>query len=352
MSLVTDEKCGLESAIPLTARHSTCQPQSYLFLYPPPAMRFFKAFNLLHRRTTSATFVPAGPHFSLGSPDPTASLSLFDLIASRRPFSDLKDDHWWSRRSRDMDSMASLQPPLMQECRHLVEPIDFWIEEYSKIRDLLKRCHAELLDQRSITIALERKINENSQEMAYLRTSLALAGPPATPAQVPNVCSPAANSQNITTISTNSRTLDQYYSALRMTLQTRKALREQKKISKYWKNLAVTGGQQNTVTPSVSAVSSVRETLPAHRQEALEALIARRGVNTQANDLRSENNLSQILYNTSQEISRNHTGLKEIVTTLPSSLSNGSQFSRLGPLASESVKHEAYFLLCIFPAVP
>lgn len=330
------------------AQHS--QPSPFSLSIHHQQMRFFKAFNLLHRRTGSATFVPGGPRFSLGSadPNPAASLSLFDLVTSRKPFSDVKDDHWWSRRSRDTNSLTNIQPSLRQEHRHPVEFVDFWIEECSKLRDLLKCCHTELLDQRSITIALERKINESSQEIAYLRMSLAggiLAGPPATSThdQIPIVH--AAASRNITTISTNSHTSDQYSSALRVTLQTRKALRDQKKITKYWKNLAVTG-PQNTVTPSVSAISSIRESLPAHRQVAVEALMARRSLNTLLDDLRSESILSEVLCSTSEEINRHsfHAGLHETATILPSSLSRGPQLSRLGPLASESIKHEVNLL--------
>ncbi|KAF8810707.1 hypothetical protein BYT27DRAFT_7019342, partial [Phlegmacium glaucopus] len=74
----------------------------------------------------------------------------------------------------------------------------------------------------------------------------------------------------------NIRTMDEYSSALRMTLDTRKQLRDQKKVALFWKRKALDSNQlQSTITPSVSAISSIHSPLPIGRQIALDALISR-----------------------------------------------------------------------------
>ena len=311
-------------------------------------MRFFKAFNLLHRRTRSATFVPGGPHCSIGSagPDATASISLFDLVTARKPFTEFKDDHWWIRRSRDTNSLTSIQPSLRQGNLRLVELVDFWTREHSKIQGLLECCHRSLLQQSLLITSLERKVVENTEEIARLRISLSrctMAGSSVTPAQVPLASSPATTDpQVLVPRSTDSPTSDQYSSALRMTLQTRKALKDQKKITNYWKNAAVSGGHLDTVTPSVSAISSIREALPAHRQAAVEALMVQRSSARRNNNLKPDGSFSTVSCSASKDIIEVPAFAcpTETMITLPPSSSRSSQFSRLEPLASELLKHE------------
>ncbi|KIJ19150.1 hypothetical protein PAXINDRAFT_109696, partial [Paxillus involutus ATCC 200175] len=75
----------------------------------------------------------------------------------------------------------------------------------------------------------------------------------------------------------NDRTPEHYQSALNMTLGVRKQLKSQKKTSKFWKKLAQEDGlYANTITPSPSDISSIREDLTPERQGALNALMARR----------------------------------------------------------------------------
>ncbi|KAG1776936.1 hypothetical protein EV702DRAFT_295325 [Suillus placidus] len=70
---------------------------------------------------------------------------------------------------------------------------------------------------------------------------------------------------------------EQYQSALHMTLSVRRKVRAQKKVSKFWKRLAQEDDRYaDTVTPSSSNISSVREPLTPARQHAVDALIARR----------------------------------------------------------------------------
>ncbi|KAG2037443.1 hypothetical protein BDR03DRAFT_919967 [Suillus americanus] len=71
--------------------------------------------------------------------------------------------------------------------------------------------------------------------------------------------------------------LEQYQSALHMTLSVRRKVRAQKKVSKFWKRLAQEDDRYtDTVTPSSSNISSVHEPLSPARQHAVDSLIARR----------------------------------------------------------------------------
>ena len=75
------------------------------------------------------------------------------------------------------------------------------------------------------------------------------------------------------------RTPEHYQSALNLTLSIRKELKSQKKRSKFWKKVAQEDDRHaNTVTPSPSDISSIRQDLSPERQSALDALIARRRV--------------------------------------------------------------------------
>ncbi|KDR81412.1 hypothetical protein GALMADRAFT_239291 [Galerina marginata CBS 339.88] len=363
-------------------------------------MRFFKAFNLLHRRTKSATFVPGAPgpqtsqhtkirtsSFSVGqggSRDSGTSPTLFDLVTSMSPPIPATFNHidvklhesdrvlglWrprrYSDRSSNSNTVASLQISVKQESIRLTEAVNFWIQEYSKIQDLLKSCHGELVVERLKTVGLERKIDADRQEIKDLQGSLAryekLAGKSGYvqgikdgPSQSKQIIlrpltqlrpvSPVTDSQVTLGVSFKPRTLDEYSSALRMTLATRKALRDQRKITKYWKNVALVGGQLNTVTPSVSTISSIREILPADRQAAVEALMARRGFTTRLQQFQSEDGFSEVVSSTRIELSDTQTTfIPDVPSTLPSFSLSSNLSSRLGPLASESLKQEVSLL--------
>ena len=78
-------------------------------------------------------------------------------------------------------------------------------------------------------------------------------------------------------IVTDERTPEHYQSALNLTLSIRKQLKSQKKMSKFWKKLAQEDDRHaSTITPSPSDISSIRQELSPERQNALDALIARR----------------------------------------------------------------------------
>ncbi|KAL0953649.1 hypothetical protein HGRIS_004852 [Hohenbuehelia grisea] len=72
------------------------------------------------------------------------------------------------------------------------------------------------------------------------------------------------------------RTAEEYLSAINMTISTRRALRDSKKVAQFWKCLAKEDATHaNTVTPSVSTISSVHEPLPEERQNAVDELLDR-----------------------------------------------------------------------------
>ncbi|KAJ3517781.1 hypothetical protein NLJ89_g271 [Agrocybe chaxingu] len=130
--------------------------------------------------------------------------------------------------------------------------------------------------------------------------------------------------------------------ALRMTLATRKELREQRKVTKFWKSVASNLQEaQDIITPSSSAISSIRDILPMDRQVAVNALIARRGILVNRNQSQRDAaicaSLSQDAF---QPVAARMIALPSNRSSLVSYSSHSSAISRLMPLASESLKVE------------
>ena len=76
---------------------------------------------------------------------------------------------------------------------------------------------------------------------------------------------------------TGPRTPDEYLSAINMTLKLRRELKDSRKIAKFWKRSAKEGPEEHvdTITPSVSNISSIHETLNEQRQNQVDDLLAR-----------------------------------------------------------------------------
>ena len=76
---------------------------------------------------------------------------------------------------------------------------------------------------------------------------------------------------------TGPRTSDEYLSAIQMTLDLRRQLRESKKLVKFWKRTAQqhAGEDFHTITPSPSNISSIHEELGEERQNAANELLAK-----------------------------------------------------------------------------
>ncbi|KAF9471176.1 hypothetical protein BDN70DRAFT_939130 [Pholiota conissans] len=339
-------------------------------------MRFFKTFKILHRRGGSATFVSGPPLEQLVPPTCFSSSSVGkspgnrtygtptkgifqDMVTSRvPPVHHPQSDHvaettprfWDSKRQSRRTSMMSLHSVVDNEHSRLKEAAAYWIQEHSKLRSILNNCHADLVTERQKNLALERNAEMDAHIIADLRTRLAQRT--ALSGEAKRLSGYYASEQvyqdpSITIIPASRPSkppsLDEYTNALRLTLATRKELREQKKATKFWKQQASSFAELELITPSISTISSIRETLPAERQTALHALVVRRGFAVKLgglvelplfekpSELASDIPLSfDVLFPTTPDIP----------SPFPSSSVNSSIYSRLPPLASEYMKTE------------
>ena len=326
-------------------------------------MRFFKAFNLLHRRTKSDIFV-SGSAFEYATTDSeppsrrySVPVSLFDSVTFQTPanFKYLND--------RGSSGGASVALPffgLENELNaRLIEANNCWAKEYANLQSQLQECREELHTERRKVQYLQHKLEEDNRIILDLRMSsrrfeglLGISNHAATDlpqntisdgtGMLPNATMPKISKGSP---AINIRTVDEYSSALQMTLATRKELRDQKKVSLFWKRKALDSNQlQSAITPSVSTISSVHDPLPLDRQIALDALISRRGLDSslrgQIGWKDTSSGSPRILspklptYQSADEV------CNPIAIARPAMSSENSLSSRLGPLASESMKAE------------
>src|SRR6266540_7040007 len=163
-------------------------------------MRFFKAFNLLHRRTKSETFIPGFIHSdpalstnSRSSWPPVvlgpnkgqseAVSSIFDFATSKYTpvpptFSHLRGVHHATsasatgmghRRSTGRDSQSSIPSLMVEENMRLREALDLWFQEYSKVDELLQKCRAELAFEREMIQSLQQEAVRDQDVIIKLR---------------------------------------------------------------------------------------------------------------------------------------------------------------------------------------
>ena len=316
-------------------------------------MRFFKSFNLLHRRTKSDSFV-SGSALKSVSESPRRSsasvpVSLFDLVTSQIPanFKHLSD--------RVSGGGATIALPVFGLERELnarlIEANDRWTKEYANLQCQLKECREELHNERRKVDCLQHKLEEDNKIILDLRKSLSghaatallqdLQSTISSGITVPN--SAKGDFANVVNI----RTMDEYSSALRMTLATRKELRDQKKVALFWKRKALDSNQlQSAITPSVSTISSIHDPLPVSRQIALDALISRRGLDSTLGGQMGQRDTSSGTSKTPVHKLSTYQLADEVggpiaIARLPAmSYENSRPSSRLGPLASESIKAE------------
>lgn len=381
-------------------------------------MRFFKAINLLHRRTKSETFIPASfiaqsdpalPANSLGPNEfgeSRAFASIFDFATSNytsvpSTFSHLRGVHDTTsartsvtvgyRRCTGRDSQSSMPSLMVEENMRLRETLDLWFQEYSKVDELLQRCRAELALERTRIQSLQQEAVNDQEVIIKLREDLARyergpvksgdkglspvnfcgyssqdRGYESTGSVTDNALLLPAPSESLSSlrIPGQPRTLGDYSSALRLTLNTRRQLRDQKKISKFWKTKALpTGKCEDIITPSTSAISSIHEPLPPGRRAAVEAFMLRRGLplpqtkvaaqvesapgpnpspapateelGTVSHNLDTDPNITQILFPASSTSFGScviHSSAS--IAPLPSASSRSSGVSRIHPVAS------------------
>lgn len=361
-------------------------------------MRFFKSLNLLHRRTRSETFVPGSaalPTSPLSNKEHIPDISsVFDFATSK--FTAVPADFKYLRGAANVvDDVSAISRPhipnrrdsqctvivpslMVEENLRLREALNLWYQEYSKVEDLFQKSRADLLLEREKSRALQQqsardrelildlqkdlerydhrleksrrrcRLGNADQYCSAVATNCDTDEPGSTnslallPAPAPSM------SRTTMKIEGKLRTLDEYSSALRMTLATRRQLRNQKKITKFWKIKALdTGKCQDVITPSTSAISSVHEPLPPERRAAVEALMQQRGwpYSRSLSKTSSLGNPDQKGLSEPQPFGQTAPSLirsAQNTTThsLSDTASKSSSISRLAPLASESLKAE------------
>ena len=327
-------------------------------------MRFFKAFKLLHRRTKSDTFV-SGSTLESATTDleppsrrHSVPVSLFHSVTFQT-FANFK--HLNNRGSGGGASVALPFFGLENELNaRLIEANNRWAKEYANLQSQLQECRQELHTERWKIQCLQHKLEEDNRIILDLRMSLrrfegllGMSNHAATDASQNTISGGTgillnAPMPNVSkgSLSVKVRTMDEYSSALQMTLATRKELRDQKKVSFFWKRKALDNNQlQNDITPSVSSISSVHDPLPLDRQIALDALISRRGLDSALESKIGSKDTpgpprtlipKLPTYQSADEVY----SLISIAQPAENSLSESSLSSRLGPLASESMKAE------------
>jgi hypothetical protein len=155
---------------------------------------------------------------------------------------------------------------------------------------------------------------------------------------------------------TGPRTPAQYVSALNLTLDARRELRESKKIAKFWRRLALeASGNAEIFPPSPSNISSIHEVLSHDRQAAVNGLLARRRCASRLLDQGTMSPPEDALSSVPLVVDPLATN-QDLINIPPvsqdssiSSLPPGSRLSSmtfsayvLPPLASESFKQELY----------
>jgi len=325
-------------------------------------MRFFKAFNILHRRAKSASFIPSNAPFDLHPPDVRASSfsdpssqkgrapSVFDLVIPGN-FNHVPGTSGpWRLRRSARTSTTSIEPEIENEQLRLRDAINFWIHEHSILQDLLKNSEEKLLLERRKVVALEHRIGADRRKTLELQTRYENLLGKLHPAdnQAPSKSS-LSKPQPLHSFESSVprqpsheqlvklRTPDAYSAALRMTLMTRRQLRDQKKTTKFWKCQAISEGKQSTMTPSASTLSSLHEVLPVERQAALEALVSRLGLTSKLGKIHANDSLSYPSMTTINVRSLSNEDSQSPMCTSPS---RTSTISSLSPLASESIKTE------------
>lgn len=289
-------------------------------------------------------------------PNDTPSSTIFDMATAEVSFIPPQFNHLATRlpnfwHPRRHSGRSATDSPLMEKdtSSRLKEGINFWIGEHSKLQLVLDDCHAELMAARQKIATIEYKLEQDAQIISNLRARLNKpadhAGLRSASSKQPTytvvVAPPAAMSISsaLSTVRpfTKAPTAEEYSNALRLTLATRKELRDQRKVTKFWKRRAsLTIGDHDLITPSVSAISSIHEKIPAERQAALENLIMQRGLSSVLADAHSQRQVSAITEVDNRQRSTS-SGSPSVMPNLSTSNSKGS---RLAPLASESLKAE------------
>ncbi|KAJ7470432.1 hypothetical protein FB451DRAFT_1559723 [Mycena latifolia] len=342
-------------------------------------MRFFKAFPsfpLLHRRSKSDSSIPkptpARDHI-LPRPQSldAAQTAIFTAAVPTCPQTFLFPTP--SDASNAIFELETANSRLRSE-------VSVWAADCADLRAQLDATRADLFTQLHRTSSLQRQAQADKLEIDGLKAQLAKyerflglminvglhqrvlgdahaalrAGIDPDLALVNAIkdaaAIPGSAWSTIIPSVTGPRTPDEYRSSLNMTLKARKELRDTKKIAKFWKRIAVEEGRVETVTPSVSTISSIHEPLPADRQKAVEELISSRrraslvSQDTTGGDATHRTSLaSQDAPAEDATLPVSASASSESTSSTPTNITpcnSGSELPCLSPLASDSFKSE------------
>jgi hypothetical protein len=252
-------------------------------------MRFFKSFTLLHRRTKSDSQLSDVS----ATPGPKRrSLVLSNVLSNGSFQPDILDSSVYSPSQPATYAVNLRLFDLQVENTRLHHVACLTATELAQVKAQLHTVRSELLVELHRNA---RRAKADNYEIERLRSALACDNRLLTLTMIPEHHPSSSDSQatlkNIHTLKRStdltpgslasfSRGLsieDGYLSSLRMTLKSRKDLRESRKVAKFWKRIAQQEGlNSKVVTPSSSNISSIHEPLSTERQSAVNLLIAQR----------------------------------------------------------------------------
>lgn len=240
-------------------------------------MRFFKSFTLLHRRTKSdpllSNALPVQPEAykraSLSShpqsDGPSNSISGLPCPPHR------SESHIATVNLRIFDLQVENTRLQHVACIASAELAQVKAQLHATRSELIVELHRSARNTKAYTCEIERLQSALADENRLFTIPENLARRPNSQDTRRNFVSTSGSATSLSSIEAS------YLSSLRMTLDTRKDLRESKKVAKFWKRVAQ---QENpaseVVTPSSSNLSSIYEPLSAERQSAVDLLIAKR----------------------------------------------------------------------------
>lgn len=252
-------------------------------------MRFFKSFTLLHRRTKSD---PQLSNISATPAPQRRSLVLSNVLSNSFLQPDFLDSSVYSS-SQPANYAVNLRLfDLQLENTRLHHVACLATTELAQVKTQLHAAKSELLVELHQNA---RRAKADTCEIERLRSALAYDNKFLTLAMIPEYRSSSSDPQGTLqmthilkrsadstsgSLDSFSRRLsieDGYLSSLRMTLKSRKDLRECRKVAKFWKRIAQQEDlDSKVVTPSSSNISSIYEPLSAERQSAVNLLMAQR----------------------------------------------------------------------------
>jgi hypothetical protein len=277
-------------------------------------MRFFKSFNLLHRRSKSDNAVAKGIQVPKTHVK-TRSLSLSRPFFEQSRVTDVFDPLVPVADPKASIPIPSISPSLADRVHELEQDkaqlnctIGALVIRVAELRDELMNARLDLHASLAREAYLCRQEKEDEDEIMRLEEKVARyarfidlmvdiglheavlpracgglrAGEDADEALIDSIKEAAAKPESpwsrIIPAVTGPRSPEEYISSINATLKVRRELKDCRKVAKFWKRTAkaTSAANANIITPSVSAISSVQEVLSEERQTAVATLLAQR----------------------------------------------------------------------------